>query len=213
MYKIYVNNKPVYLTASLPTANPTQQSKSCIQVSYKNRSELKELINHINWTRQLEVAYITGKNEEDLFKDFAAFYKLIDAAGGLVFNEFDEALLIYRHGKWDLPKGKLEKGETVEDAAVREVEEETGIQGIELGKPIILQREQNITFHTFLHPVKKQLILKRIFWYKMFCKKQAVQPQVEEGIQKVEWVPRAEVKARVANGFGSIMDVVEEGMK
>src|SRR5215510_275068 len=99
--------------------------------------------------------------------------KKIIAAGGLVVNDRDELLMIFRRGKWDLPKGKLDKGESLKDCAIREVEEETGLKNITLGPPLI------ITYHTYHEGAR--FILKESHWYKMSVSgQQNLVPQTEE---------------------------------
>ncbi len=122
-------------------------------------------------------------------------------AGGLVENEKGEYLLIHRRGKWDLPKGKLDKGETIEQCAVREVEEETGLQKPELKKPL------TITYHTYDEFGKH--ILKDSHWYKMKVKgPQSIKPQTEEDIHDIKWVKKKDLSTYMQNTFPSIKDVL-----
>jgi len=146
-------------------------------------------------------------------RDARAFVKsltksvtLIEAAGGLVTNEKDEYLFIYRNDKWDLPKGKIEKDETVKDAAVREVEEECGIKINSLGKKLCK------TYHVYLS--RGEVVLKKTHWFKMDCKGFfKLKPQLEEGITDVRWFEAHHVEPIIANTFPSIMDVlVKEGI-
>ena len=114
-------------------------------------------------------------------KDFFKKFTLIQAAGGLIRNEKDEILLIFRRGKWDLPKGKLDTGETLEECAVREVEEETGLKKIKLISPLI------ITYHTYHEGAR--FVLKESHWYSMTVRgKQTLIPQTEEDIHEIKWV-------------------------
>ncbi|MBK8843608.1 MAG: NUDIX domain-containing protein [Saprospiraceae bacterium] len=144
MYKIYINEMPVTLAKVIRLANslPTLDDKliipylgkpkSLMQIIkiYESPGKLKEIILHSHEPMQI----IEGLNTQ---------IKEIAASGGVVFNEFNEVLFIYRRGFWDLPKGKIDPGETKEQTAVREVEEETGITGIELGEHI------GNTYHIF----------------------------------------------------------------
>ncbi len=128
---------------------------------------------------------------------------LIEAAGGLVKQQDKRYLFIYRNDKWDLPKGKLEKGETPKEGAVREVEEECGIKISKCGKRICK------TYHTYL--LKGEVVLKRTYWYKMTYKgKGTLKPQTEEGITEVRWFKKAEIQTVAGNTFPSIMDVLEK---
>lgn len=128
---------------------------------------------------------------------------LIEAAGGLVKNQAGEYLFIYRNDKWDIPKGKLEKGEKKKEGAVREVEEECGISVSSLGKKIIN------TYHVYEH--KGDLVLKKTYWYNMGYKgSQKLKPQLEEGITEVRWFDKADVNEIKANTYPSILDVLEK---
>ena len=128
----------------------------------------------------------------------------IVAAGGLVTNDFNELLMIFRRGKWDLPKGKLDKGETLEQCAVREVEEETGLQKINLIGHLL------ITWHTYHEGTK--FILKESHWYTMKTShQQKLTPQTEEDIQEVIWVKDNDLPQYMKNAFPSVVDVLKAG--
>jgi len=134
----------------------------------------------------------------------SAFFKhftLIKAAGGLVKNGAGEILLILRRGKWDLPKGKLDKGETLEACALREVSEETGLKNLELGQLI------QITFHTY--SLFGKHILKETHWYAMTAKgKESLVPQTEEDITEIRWVKKTELKKYLSNTFETIAEIL-----
>lgn len=126
---------------------------------------------------------------------------VIEAAGGLVKNGKKDFLFIFRNGKWDLPKGKLEKGEKPKEGAVREVEEECGIAIDKCGKKIVN------TYHVYT--VKGEVVLKKTYWYKMKYKgKGKLVPQIEEGITDVRWMGKNDIKLVAGNTFPSIMDVL-----
>jgi len=131
---------------------------------------------------------------------------LIEAAGGLVKNDNGEYLFIYRNGKWDIPKGKIEKDEKVKTAAVREVEEECGIKVSELGEKICK------TYHVYMN--RGELVLKKTHWFNMRCEGVcALKPQVEEGITDARWFTKEHIEPIIANTFPSIMDVlVKDGI-
>ncbi len=115
-----------------------------------------------------------------LWHDFTTQFKKIEAAGGLVQNDRGESLMIFRNEKWDLPKGKLEKGETIEEGALREVEEECGVEDLRLGNHIV------DTYHVY--PYKGNEVLKRTYWYEMQSNQLEFVPQEEEGITRVLWM-------------------------
>jgi 8-oxo-dGTP pyrophosphatase MutT (NUDIX family) len=125
----------------------------------------------------------------------------ISAAGGLVINDNGEILMIFRRSKWDLPKGKLEKDESLEVCAERETKEETGL------KEIILQKFLLTTYHTYTD--KKQLIIKDTHWFLFKAPGvQELKPQTEEDIAKAEWVHPANLTRYLANSFRLISDVL-----
>ena len=148
--------------------------------------------------------YINNKAKivTENWKDFSDNYKVIEAAGGLVFNQKNETLMIFRNGKWDLPKGKLEAGESVESCAVREVEEECGVSDLKIIKKL------KDTYHTY--EIHGEFFLKRTFWYKMKCDFDGeLIPQTREGITKVCWVKGDEISEKMKNSFENIKDVLD----
>ena len=129
----------------------------------------------------------------------------IIAAGGLVENERSELLLIFRRGKWDLPKGKIDKGETIRHCALREVEEETGLQNIELGE--LLQ----VTYHEYADPWLKQDVIKETHWFAMKVKgDQLLVPQAEEDITEIKWVKKNALENYLANSYKNIVEVIRK---
>lgn len=135
-------------------------------------------------------------SSQEEFDQFAKDYRIIHAAGGIVTNEHDEILMIYRLDNWDFPKGKVEEGEGYADAAVREVEEETGLQNIQLGACL------PSTFHTY--ELRGEPILKETHWYRMSAKSQALTPQTIEDISQAVWVPQDEVADKLRDSYPSL---------
>ncbi len=129
----------------------------------------------------------------------------IIAAGGLVLNEKKEILMIFRRGKWDLPKGKLDEGEKIEDCAVREVMEETGLTQLDLGTLLI------ITHHTYFDPWIKEDVIKETHWYLMKASSdQPFIPQTSEDIEIIEWVSKDQINQRLKNSYDTIVEVVRK---
>ena len=127
----------------------------------------------------------------------------IIAAGGLVENEAKEILLIFRRGKWDLPKGKLDEGETIEECAVREVEEETGLRSIQQGELI------EVTLHNYIE--KGTEIEKETYWYAMKVEgEQNLVAQTEEDIEDIRWVKESELPVYLSNTYSNIIDIIEK---
>ena len=126
----------------------------------------------------------------------------ITAAGGIVTNEKGEILFQFRRGKWDLPKGKLDEGETIEACAVREVEEETGLKNIQLGELV------GITKH--LYTERGVEIEKETYWFAMKVSgHQELVPQAEEDITDLKWVSEHELKPYLSDTFANIVEIVE----
>jgi 8-oxo-dGTP pyrophosphatase MutT (NUDIX family) len=125
----------------------------------------------------------------------------VEAAGGLVKNGDGEYLMIFRNGKWDLPKGKREAGESMEQTAVREVMEECGLNGLALQDLLLT------TYHTYTWQGVD--VLKKTCWYTMTCsgKRCNLQPQAEEGIEVAEFVPAEKVADRLLCSYHTIRDV------
>lgn len=145
------------------------------------------------------------EDEFKLIEDTDAFFKqytCITAAGGLVINDEDKILMIFRRGKWDLPKGKLEGNEPLEVCAEREVKEETGL------KNITLERFLTTTYHTYTERGKD--ILKDTHWYVFRAPgQQNLKPQIEEDIMEIEWIDRSELKLYLSQSYKLIEDVIK----
>lgn len=140
---------------------------------------------------------------EQLKKLFFKQFLFIQTGGGVVQNEKKEILMIFRRGKWDLPKGKVDKGETIEQAAVREVEEETGLQKVKMGKKI------STTYHTYNEFGKH--ILKESQWFKMTAdSSQKLTPQTQEDITQIKWVAKGDMDRYMNNTFATIKEVLAQ---
>lgn len=118
------------------------------------------------------------------------------AAGGVVSNPDDERLMIFRNGRWDLPKGHVEKGETIVWAAMREVEEETGAKNLAADRCIAK------TYHIYY--MDGRWILKQTAWYDMITFSTVLTPQTEEGIEKAVWVTREQMYKNLATSYSSL---------
>lgn len=135
-------------------------------------------------------------NNQAEFDNFARNFRIIHAAGGIVCNEQEAILMIFRLDKWDFPKGKVEAGEQYAEAAIREVEEETGLKDITLGEPL------PSTFHTY--EFRDEPILKETHWYAMRAHSQSLTPQTVEDITEAVWVPFEEVGSKMESSYPSL---------
>ena len=138
-------------------------------------------------------------HDEAEWNRFAQEFRIIHAAGGIVADENDEILMIFRYGCWDFPKGKVEAGEEWETAALREVEEETGLHDITLAEAL------PNTYHTYM--LRGTPILKITHWYEMRAPQQSLTPQTEEDISQAVWVPRAQVADRLRESYLSLNEL------
>lgn len=204
MYKVYINEKPLIICNDTDTETLLQiyTGKKILRSRYMGKT--KVLLQHIDMMEKAQhhdVVIIESKDFETLKTDLKELFKIVKASGGVVENELGELLFIFRRGFWDLPKGKIDEGESKKDAAVREVEEETGIQNIELGKKLI------VTKHMYRTRQGKRAI-KKSYWYKMKATKQTLTPQLEEDILKAEWLKIADVLKKEEAIYQSINDVL-----
>lgn len=199
MYKVFINEK------SIQISNINKFHENCI--AFENYSIIDKALEMLNQTSASEVI-LFGDNIEYIWKEFQSYFKIIEAAGGLVKNSRNQFLFIYRLSKWDLPKGKLEKNEGVMEAAIREVEEETGIEQLTITNFI------KETYHIYKDK-KNRNILKKTYWYAMEhngCTTPL--PQVEEGITKVEWLDKKTVFDSIYNQtYKNIQQVLDQYFK
>lgn len=163
--------------------------------------ELNELVGLFDSLDKINNLYILHENILSVFEEFKACFKVIEAGGGVVLNERGEFLVIFRNGIWDLPKGKLEKGEDFATAAMREVEEETGLLGLKILDPL------SSTYHTY--KLKGKRILKKTKWFVMQYTGSA-EPvlQAEEGISDFRWAKAGNTGFIRENTYASILDVL-----
>src|SRR5664279_4497884 len=172
---IYFGDKPVFLCDKLnPEIDEVRRHPDAVYIDELSRPAINSLLHEIE-KPQFHAGIILHENFQKLQKEFFKHFKLVKAGGGLVKNKAREILLIFRRGKWDLPKGKLADNETLSECALREVTEETGLTQIEVDIEI------GITYHTYVEFGKH--LLKESHWYLMNTKKrEPLIPQVEEDI-------------------------------
>ena len=193
MYKIYFNN--VEICVSKPMEGEFT-SKSIVKW-YKRGNTIKFLKEIAEKSSEISNAYLFAEEVELAFQELLSNLKVVVAGGGIVFNEFKELLLIKRKGKWDLPKGKLDKNEEIKLAAVREVKEECGM------KEVWLLNFFDNTHHIFTHNGIQ--CLKLTHWFLMFAQSnQKLKPQEEEDITEVKWVRLSDLEFYRKNTYKSI---------
>jgi len=189
MYTIFINDTVINLTDD----HNFKDENSF--VNYED-IELTEILGKVE-KEALKLVYLYHNNIKFLWTDFKKQFKIIEAAGGVVFNEYAQVLWIYRNERWDLPKGKIEKNEEARMAAIREVAEECGI------KNLVLMEFIMPTYHIYHH--EKRNVLKITHWYEMFAEShQELIPQLEEGITKVSWLDTAAMKDVLKDTYGNI---------
>jgi 8-oxo-dGTP pyrophosphatase MutT (NUDIX family) len=203
-YKIYVNATPFFLiTLEEMEKNIVLPTKTLFITRYLGKKkQIKQFLDLISKNKRVESVTLATDDLHKLWEDFQSCFKILEAAGGYVLNSKAELLVFYRRDSWDMPKGKIDSGESPEQAAVREVQEETGLVNVDLGDFLVH------TYHTYEH--KEKQILKKTWWYLMHTTDTQVTPQTEEDIEKIEWV---EPKGWVLSNpkvYQSILDVILE---
>lgn len=157
----------------------------------------------------VEALVLHGRDVDELWADFAAGYVFVQAAGGCVTDEHQRLLAIERLGVWDLPKGKVDDGEAVDAAALREVREECGLKRVDL------LRRLCGTWHTYERGGRHYL--KRTDWYLMRASSaEPLTAQAEEAITAVRWMDAGAVRAMKASTYPSLRKVIaawEEAMR
>jgi 8-oxo-dGTP pyrophosphatase MutT (NUDIX family) len=198
--KIYFND--IYLEVS---EDETQYSQDQLIKIYKNSElPLEDLKEQLLKLKEGSIAIIVPSFKIFL-KEFRKQFYYIEAAGGFIQKE-NSFLFIHRHGRWDLPKGKLEKKETIEKAAIRECEEECGISNLMIQKPL------PSTFHIYQY--KDGYALKQTYWFYMTTNfAEALVPQTKESIDEVRWFTRDEViGVALPDTYHTISDVVKDAL-
>ncbi len=193
MYKVFISDKPL---------NIQENSRYGVGERVKifvGTQRMSEAIEYLEKDKADEV-FILG-NVEELWDNLKSRYTIIEAAGGLVRNARGEILFIYRLDKWDLPKGKIDERETKELAAIREVEEECGISGLEIVK------ELEPTYHTY--EMKGDKILKCTYWFDMKTNDDSpLVAQAEENIEAAVWVNASDISTQLGNTYNSVKEVL-----
>ncbi len=203
MYKVFFNDRIIYLDDTIPDMNKVGKDYVC---AFENITDLKPQVRQFLEPEKKGNLFIFHDDSESLLRIFSQCFKSVPAAGGLVKNSSGDVLVIFRRGKWDLPKGKAKDGETMEQAAVREVEEETGLQGVEALEFL------TSTYHIYTE--HKDCILKKTDWYSMsYAGSAKPRPETEEDISEARWIKTSELDKIYSNTYLSIMEVFKESFR
>lgn len=197
MYKVFIENRALIFSQDSEVVEENWR-----QILIGEENGFNEIAKQMIAFPIGSTFYLVCKDPQKKFTKFFKDHKLIHASGGVV-RSGNELLFIKRLGFWDLPKGKIEKGESVELAAVREVEEECGISNV------ILERFLCTTYHTY--KMKDKNCLKKTDWFSMrYDGDEILVPQLEEDITEVKWINQSNLNEVKANTYPSILDVIEK---
>jgi len=201
MYKVFINQRTIYLAGNIDLSciisdNQPYECTNRIQVE-------NAFANFVAEPSKSSLFLFYPEHCDELFQYFSSLFSYIEASGGLVKDPTGRLLFINRLGYWDLPKGKIEKGEDPPTAALREVSEETGLNAIEIIKPL------PDTYHIFER--KGKLRLKQTNWFEMSSRKDGpLYPQLDEEISEARWFEKHELAEPLSNTYPAIRELVEE---
>tara|TARA_R110002073_G_scaffold16539_3_gene63332 strand:- start:6369 stop:6950 length:582 start_codon:yes stop_codon:yes gene_type:complete len=189
MYKVFVNDKPIILTSEL-SADKLYKTYPLKYV------DLPKVVRDLK-RKTIKGVSLYHKNEEKLLNKFLKKFPNVIAGGGKVYNDKGKVLFIYRNEKWDLPKGRIEGKESIEEGAIREVEEETGVKGLTITKPL------ETTYHIFKRNGRYKI--KITYWFEMYTTYDGkLKPETSEGITKVKWLGKKKQAKALRNSYANI---------
>lgn len=199
--KINFDEKPVYLCDEMDEElNDILHHPDAVFVDELSTPAIHSLLHEIK-KDDFHAGIIWNPDLAKLQKAFFKQFQIVEAAGGIVQNEKKELLFIFRRGKWDLPKGKMEKKESEESCAEREIQEETGIE------KLLLKKKIGETYHTYEEFGKH--ILKISHWFYFTChSSEELKPQLEEDITNIEWIKTKDIKQPISNTYENIKDIL-----
>jgi ADP-ribose pyrophosphatase YjhB (NUDIX family) len=193
MYKVFVNDKPIILTSEISV----EKLYKTYPLKYV---DLPKVFRDLK-RKAIEGVFLYYKNEDKLLKKFLKKFPNVIAGGGKVYNEKGKVLFIFRNDKWDLPKGRIENNETIEEGAIREVEEETGVKDLTITKPL------EITYHIFKRNSRYKI--KITHWFEMHtCYNGELRPEATEGITKVKWLGKKKQAKALNNSYANIRELL-----
>jgi 8-oxo-(d)GTP phosphatase len=197
MYKVFINRSIVQFIKG-PEFNSDINNE--LNFEYTD-SEALALIDLMLDSELFSRVNFFGEDVEGIFKQFCAHFSFIEAAGGLVLSDRNNVLMIFRNGYWDLPKGKCDKNEAIENCALREVEEECNVSGLSIAQPL------TVTHHAYR--MNDKIYLKRTDWFLMNCKEdnQQIRPQENERTTMAGFKSMEEAKELIVNSYPAIREV------
>jgi ADP-ribose pyrophosphatase YjhB (NUDIX family) len=194
MYKVFVNERPLVLTDKILEAGDGEY--------FPLNGDSVRLAVESLFKKKLNKAFIYHPNLDEILNKFSKHIPKVVAAGGVVTNPDGKVLFIYRNDKWDLPKGVIKKNEDLQRCAIREVEEETGVAGLEI------ENFLRTTYHVFRRNGKYKL--KEVHWYAMKTDYNGkLKGQKEEGIERVKWKGPEKIKRALKNSYINIKVLFE----
>ncbi len=200
MHKIYFEKRCIMI------CTPDDQALSdpnAIMFKPGESMDIHDLVGMVETSGSLQRICIPGEDTEDTYRRICSEFKEVNAGGGLVSNRRGDYLLISRNGLWDLPKGHQDPGEPIEETALREVSEETGISKLEI-RGLICVTDHCYRRNGIWH-------LKHTWWYDMlYTDPTDLTPQKEEDISKAAWVARSSLPPFLRNTYPSIAEVFRE---
>jgi 8-oxo-dGTP pyrophosphatase MutT (NUDIX family) len=201
MYKVFFNDRVIFMGSSFKKS----LTKEALHFNIQYQSDLINAWEQFLNDAQSRDLILESSAPKKMKQRFFSMFKIVEAAGGIVFNSKNELLCIYRWGKWDLPKGKIEKNESRELAALREVEEECGINGL------MLEKLKTTTYHIYPSPKNSSiLILKPTYWFLMkYNGEQLLKPQQLEDIVEACWFNKEQLKLAQKNTYASLKELFE----
>lgn len=202
LLKIYWSDKIIFLSNNISETISLSDTNKCEIIEISNAAEIESFVKQLS-NIQTGCYALVYKEFDFLKTNFFNQFHAIEAAGGVVLNQKKELLFIFRRGKWDLPKGKLEAGESYEICAEREIEEETGVNQLKL-----IDKITN-TYH--IYEERGQTVLKTSHWFYFTTTFDGnTEPQTEEDISEIKWFSKNEYyKIPILNTFDAIKDVID----
>ena len=197
MYKVYFSNRSVEI---VPAGSVAGYNDGRVYYKYQQGDDLSQLPLWFEKADDIDALVIEADSPGTAFDEFISALKREVAAGGVIGNGKGQTLLFWRRGAWDMPKGHQEPGETLEECALREVQEETGLTHIALGEPIC------VTYHTYHRG--GNFVLKESHWYRMdLTEPEKVKVQAEEDIERASWCGPTRLPRLLRHAYPSIRDV------